>query len=280
MNRPSHLNFFLTDSEVQETTDKELEARQNSINYRKQFNAVIKGESSLPPTKWVFLLCTGLTMLVCRPDAAGSGFTELRVGDSDTNPKERTAQVNLLRWLHRLRPQRRRNVSSVSSLLQRADPNAEFYGCDRMVWSRIGEAEYPADIRHLNQKIAEAGQESKLRKTVRPGSKRKDTDIAAEAAAVTKCRGALDGFGKDRLRSDDAYKGIAFCAIAAPCQTATPVRVLPVLGTERVDQWRPVSDKTVAGRRFREFERSQGYKLSSYYQFRVDLTAQPRGYEV
>ena len=276
-NRPTHLNFFLSDSEDAPDDDKTAAARSNSRAYRQHFTHVMQGKTSLRPSMWVFLLCSGLTMLVYRPLNTGAAFTELRVRDAKLPGSRRTSQINLIRWLDRLRLPRSKGQPEVARLLQRADPNAEQFGCDRLVWARKGEPAGPKNMQGLSTKITNRAQQLKsIVKTA--GPKRKKTHD--ENSIVAKARTALDKFGGDRLRADDAFYGVAYCAIAPPDQSATPVRVLPVIGTERENQWRPGGSSTSAVQRFRQFEVSQGYKLSSYYQLRLDLHAVPRGFEV
>lgn len=280
LNRPSHLNLFLSDSEEQPFEDAAARVKRRCRAYRRHFSAAIQGQTSLQSSVWVFLLCTALSMLVFRPESTGAVFTELRVRDAKQTGGKSTSQVNLIRWLDRLHRPGSRHRPAIARLMQMADPNAEVMGCDRLVWSRSGEEDGPKKLPDLSAKILHAAQLSGC--STKPGSKRTKERRDPDATAVTKIRTALDAFGQDRLRADDLYRGVAMCSIAPPDQCATPVRVLPVIGTERVNQWRPAAANRAhsAVQRHRDFEITQGYKLSSYYQFRLDLQALPRGYEV
>ena len=138
------------------------------------FDSMMTGHWRLPDSKWVFLLCTAVTLIVCdsRPDR--SAFCELRLADThDVNGSShmfRSACLSLVRWCHRVCPpalvaQARDAVAKHAA--ERIDPLALASGCERLPWARTGEGDRPAEIRQLNNTIrdkifvycAHAGQE-------------------------------------------------------------------------------------------------------------------------
>lgn len=261
------------DEDAAKVIEREREA------YRQHFDAIIAGNTGLPPSTWLFCLLSGLTMMVCYSSSGSTTFDELRVRPADRPQDPRTSHIGFIRWLDRLQQPGNRHYAEVRELMQKADPMAEAFGCERVVWSRKDELFAETHLQWLSKRVTESARDSKRKLHAGLGTKRKQALITPDVAVVNNIRAALDGFGKVRLRADDAYRDFAHCDVVATGLSATPVRVLPVLGTERENQWRPVPRDTWAVKQFRQYEISQGYKLSSYYQFRMDLLAVPRGYE-
>lgn len=269
INRDTHVNFMVTDS----ACPTELPT------YDAKMGALFKGTRRLPPRFWVFLLCTGLTMMVLNGCDTGQVYMPLTVCEAGEDTATATAQVCLARWLHRVHKPGNRDLPAVAEVMQQVDPSAEHFGCERLVWARHGEAGGPNDQAKLDKKVTDAAAAFR-RKTATKGTKGKRcaSQQKTQDESINSARQAVTEFGRGRYRADDAFHGIAYCEIMSPKIAATPVRVLPVLGTERDDQWR-APPGTGAARRLAAFSASQGFKISSFHQLRLDLNAMPRGSE-
>lgn len=266
-NRPSHLNMFAAD-----TVGAQPEAESGAA-YGRIVAALMDGKWMLPLQFWVFLMCTAFSMLICAPGTEGRQYKPFNFHDETVVGSESrstlTSQLCLVRWCHRITPQALISQhSDGTSASDHVDPLGTVFGCDRIAWARKDEAVHAKGYAKLNDDMQKAihrthqlthGDSARGSKRDRPG-------------ALCAARSRLDAFCKDRYRLDDAFAGVAYCAVQSTSVAATPISVTPVFQTARHDQWCPRNGYTKgkASSDFRSFTATQGYKLSGYYQFRAN----------
>lgn len=278
MNTPSKLNFFITSTaEVGEESGNGQAAKKE--DYASTIQALMAGSWMLPQSKWVFLLCTAMTVLICDPDNSTLPYSEFFVKEEYTvggSAKcSTTSQVCLVRWCHRITPDALRTPRQRSARTDPdhlIDPMATLFGCERLVWARC-------------QEVSAKGSD-KLAGTIVREIKRiysKGSSAAGSAGAkrprqvdVGTGRAALDRFASGRYRADDAFAGKAYCDVLSTRVTATPVAVLPAFQTARHDRQALTMAPGRASSDYRGFTKCQGYRLSGYSQFRLNLFAQAR----
>jgi len=274
-NRPTHVNFFVTDSVPEPATD--------GARYKEMFRRVVAGRWRLPTSKWVYLLCTAFTMLECNPRYGQSEFYELHVPDSHVVngriEEIMSSTLCLVRWCHRICPAALFPPAE-DIIARRAaeliDPLAITAGCERLAWARTGEGGDPVDISRLNSVLREkihlyraraAKGNSSLEQTPRQGQ------------AVFTARSAMRRCLHGRFRADDAFTGKALVDVQATSVVATPVAVLPDFDScRKLGPWSPAPRGESSSKAYKElvaFKASQGYLLSQY-NLRLNLFINPR----
>ena len=289
LNRPTHLNFFLTSGEAQD------DALPVHDSYRDTFSALLGGHVNLPDNKWVFLLCDALTMLVFDPQPCGQVFREFKIVETRTSEGRSaygsSSTISLARWCHRisLRSIMEPFLPAQTRTYEAIDPLAAAAGCERIMWARDGEVESHPQNAVLRQSLR-----SKLRSAREPASGNMQASRYGSANAstsgntlssvnlgvVTSARTAIRACSKGRFRSDDAFAGKAYCAVLSGAVDATPVAVMPDFACRRTDRpWQASSLDFVGDPRKRQqltaFTMSQGSLLSMYHQFRLNLLLSP-----
>lgn len=229
----------------------------------------------VPDTMWVYLLCTAFTILVCDPQGDSRPYRNFSFRDDDTVGGEARqtikSQLCLVRWCHRFTPQvmLKQHRDGVPAQ-QHVDPISTVFGCDRIVWARKGEMVNAEGRDQLDRAIKDALHKER-------GKKAGQQQKRPREQGVTRARAALDKFGRGRYRADDAFAGRAFVDVQSTSVAGTPICVLPVFQTMRHNQWCPTIPAGKPGAAIKAFTLSQGYKLSGYYQLRVNHLNRAKG---
>jgi len=198
-NRPSNLNFYVTDSTPEPAVGGDA--------YKEMFNNMMAGTWRLPDAKWVFLLCAAVTVLVCGAMDCISAFSELRLPDTHmvngSSETVRSPCLCLVRWCHRVCPPalvaaaENRLEATARRAAERIDPLATTSGCERLAWARPGDGDEPADFRRIDKII----RDKIFRFQAHAGPDPFD-ETPKQAQAIGTARSALRSCMKDRYRAD------------------------------------------------------------------------------
>jgi hypothetical protein len=219
-------------------------------------SACLQAAVSHKPPPWlsadtyVCMLAKSFTVLkISESPDPGALFSPYYIGE--------TAQFFLARWCHRC-------SLPADDIYAEADPLSQFHGCDRLIFARLTQNRGGRGIGEGSPPLGST--------ITRLNTLKRSTDDKKERAR--KANAELDGIGRGRFRSDDAFAGVAFCEVQSIDAGMHLVDVTVVMKTRRDededDRWCIESPGAPTPEWATGFSGSQGDLLSGFYQFRTN----------